>query len=207
MSDVAGVPTIASSNAVRHAQPRLARPRVGITDGHGGIMSSNRITFRHGLIVGLIAYISVCALYTTLDVLAARGAFFTVDVLGKAVFRGLRDPAALMFPYQLDAVAILGYNAVHLALTCGVGLLVIALVRRPRRHPVQAPPLLTAFLAGAVVTTAAATSSAVSVPAVLPWWSIVVANLSAAALAGAYLLRRCLGPAPLVRRTRVAVGT
>ena len=70
-------------------------------------MFSTRPTIRHGLIVGLIAYAAVAVFYATLDVLAARSALFTVDMLGKAVFRGLRDPSVLLVPRKLDLIAIL----------------------------------------------------------------------------------------------------
>jgi hypothetical protein len=48
-------------------------------------------TMREGIVVGLIAYASVAVFYSAFDLLAARGTLYTVDLLGKAVFRGLRD--------------------------------------------------------------------------------------------------------------------
>ena len=48
-------------------------------------MATMRRTIRDGLIVGLIAYASVAAFYAVFDLLAARGALYTVDLLGKSV--------------------------------------------------------------------------------------------------------------------------
>ncbi len=47
-------------------------------------------TIREGLVVGIIGYSSVAALYAAFDLIAARGALHTVDLLGKSVFEGLR---------------------------------------------------------------------------------------------------------------------
>ncbi len=58
---------------------------------------------RDGLVVGVIAYVAVAAFYAIFDVLAARGSLYTLDLLGKAVFRGLRDPSVLETPMQPDA--------------------------------------------------------------------------------------------------------
>ena len=52
-------------------------------------------TIRQGVIVGLIAFASVAMFYAAFDVLAARGTLYTVNLLGMAVFKGLRDPSVL----------------------------------------------------------------------------------------------------------------
>ena len=87
-------------------------------------MMSERRTFREGVRVGLIAYATVAIFYSGFDLLAARGTLFTVDMLGKAVFRGLRDPAVLLFPQQLDLAAIFWYNGLHLIASLVIGVIV-----------------------------------------------------------------------------------
>ncbi len=70
------------------------------------MMTLTSRTIRQGLVVGLIGYASVAALYAAFDFIAARGVFYTVDLLGKSVFEGLRDTAVLGLPMQLDVTAI-----------------------------------------------------------------------------------------------------
>jgi hypothetical protein len=145
-------------------------------------------TLRQGLIVGLIAYAAVALFYSAFDFLAARGTLFTVDMLGKAVFRGLRDPAVLQFPVPLDWGAIIRYDALHLALSLCIGVFVTWLVDGADRHPERAMPILAAVAAGGVITVLVVGNLTEAMRPVLPWWSIVVANVLAALLAGAYLL-------------------
>lgn len=169
-------------------------------------MSPLNRTVRDGLVVGLIAYASVALFYSAFDFLAARGPFYTVDLLGKAMFQGLRDPAVLMFSVTRDPAAIFLYNAFHLAMSLGIGVVVTSLIEQAERHPSQALLIVVMLVAGGVLTVFAVAYLTESVRPLLPWWSIVVANGLAALLAGAYLLRRHpglwqrLGPAGLVRQ-------
>jgi hypothetical protein len=82
------------------------------------------------LVVGLIAYAVVATFYAVFDLLAARGTRYTVDLLGKAMFRGLRDPSILQFPLALDSGAILWYNSFHLVISLAIGVVVTSLVLR-----------------------------------------------------------------------------
>ncbi len=157
-------------------------------------MFSKRSTLRDGLIVGLIAYAAVAAFYSMLDLLAARGGLFTVNMLGRAMFRGVRDPAVLLFPTTLDPAAIFWYNALHLVVALAIGLIATALVRQAGRQPARAPLILGALVAGGVVTIMTVARLTEPMRPVLPWWSIVVANVLAAGLAGGYLLLRSPGP-------------
>ena len=167
-------------------------------------MSATGRTLREGLVVGIIAYAAVALFYALFDVFAARGVLYTVDVLGRALFRGLRDPAVLMFPLELDPTAILLYNGFHLVMSLAIGVLVTALVVHAERHPTQALPVVVMIAAGGVLTVFAVAYLTDSMRPLLPWWSIVVANVLAAALAGFYLLarhpelRQRLAPANLV---------
>ena len=153
------------------------------------MMAKNR-TIRDGLVVGLIAYASVALFYTAFDILAARGALFTVDLLGRAMFKGLRDPSVLMFSLERDTTAILLYNAFHLVMSLGIGLLVMSLIEHAERHPSQTFLVLVMVLAGGVLTVFAVAYLTEPMRPVLPWWSIVAANVLAVLLAGVYLLRR-----------------
>lgn len=142
------------------------------------------------MVVGLIAYVSVAMFYSAFDLLASRGTLYTVDLLGKAVFHGLRDPSVLQFPTQLDTTAIFCYNGIHLLVSLAIGLIVTSLVDYAERHPPRAYPVLFTIVTGFVVTILAVGLLTTSMRPVLPWWSIVTANSLAVLLAGSYLLRK-----------------
>jgi len=145
---------------------------------------------RDGIVVGLIAYASVALFYSAFDFLAARGTLYTVDLLGKAIFRGLRDPGVLQYPIPLDLTAIFWYNGLHLAISLAIGLIVTNLLARAERHPATAPIVSLTIVMGFILTILAVGLLTGSMRAVLPWWSIVVANALATLLAGWYLLKK-----------------
>ncbi len=153
-------------------------------------MAAVNRTIRHGLAAGLIAYASVAAFYAVFDVLAARGPLYTVDLLGKAVFKGLPDPAILGLPIERDLTAIAAYNGLHLLISLTIGLVVTGLVEVSERRPSQARAVLFTILSGFVVTVVAVGLLTSAMRPVLPWWSIVLANALAVLLAGGYLLRQ-----------------
>jgi len=144
---------------------------------------------RDGLVVGLIAYVAVAVFYSVFDLLAARGTLFTVNLLGRSVFRGLRDPMVLQYSVQLDTTAIFLYNALHLVAAIVIGLIVMSLVAHAERHPQRAVRVLLVIVAGFVATILAVGWLSGPIRPVLPWWSIVVANSLAVLLAAVYVLR------------------
>jgi hypothetical protein len=158
-------------------------------------MSSRNPSIRDGLLVGLIAAIAVAVFYAFFDLVAARGALHTVDLLGKAVFRGERDPAILQLPIQPDLQAITLYNALHLVISLTIGLVVTSLVDYAERHPDRARAVLAVLVGGFVVTIGVVGALTVPFRPLLPWWSIVLANLLAVLWAGAFLARRRPGVA------------
>jgi hypothetical protein len=151
-------------------------------------------SIRDGLVVGFIAYLTVAAFYSIFDFLAARGSLYTVNLLGRAVFRGLRDPAVLQYPVQLDTTAIFLYNGVHFVASLAIGLTVMALVAHAERHPPRAGAILGVIIAGFVATIAVVGWLSVPIRPVLPWWSIVLANSLAVLAAAVYVLRRRTEP-------------
>jgi hypothetical protein len=169
------------------------------------MLAHNR-TIRDGLAVGFIAYATVALFYSGFDILAARGTLYTVDLLGRALFEGLRDPSILMFSLDRDPTAIFLYNAFHLVMSLGIGLLVTSLVDHAEQHPAQALVVVIMIVAGGVLTVFGVAYLTESIRRVLPWWSIIVANALAAVLAGLYLVRRRPGlwqrfsPVPLTAK-------
>ena len=153
------------------------------------MVQQNR-TIREGLVVGFIGSASAAVFYGVFDILSARGAFFTADVLGKSVFRGLRDPAVLQLPMQLDWAAIAWYSGLHLIITLIIGLIVVGLVVHSERRPSHARMVFGTIVAGFVVTIVAVGLLTSPMRTLLPWWSVVVANAFAVLAAGTYLLRK-----------------
>ncbi len=153
-------------------------------------MQSTNRRIREGIVVGLIGYAAVAVFYTAFDILAARGAFYTVNLLGRAVFRGLRDPSVLMFPVSLDTAAILLYNGLHLVIALIIGLVVTGLLGYSEHHQSRRYGVLLVIIAGFIVTILGVGMLTTGIRPVLPFWSIVVANSFAVLLAGIYLVRQ-----------------
>ena len=153
-------------------------------------MSATRLTIRDGIAVGLIGYATVAIFYSLFDLLAARDALHTVNMLGRAVFRGLRDPAVLQFPLALDTGAIFAYNALHLALALFIGLAVCSLVTYGDRAPERRRAVRVLIAAGFVTTVLVVGVLTVPMRPLLPWWSIVVANALSTLFGAVYLLAK-----------------
>ena len=153
-------------------------------------MSTTGRTIRDGIAVGLIGYATVAIFYSLFDLLAARDPLHTVNMLGRAVFRGLRDPAVLQFPLSLDTGAVFLYNALHLGVALAIGLTVAALVAVGDRTPERRRRVRVIIVAGFVVTIAVVGVLTGPMRPVLPWWSIVLANALSTLLGAVYLLGR-----------------
>jgi len=136
----------------------------------------------------MIGYASVAAFYGVFDILAGRGALYTVDLLGKAVFRGLRDPAVLGVPMSIDTTAVILYNALHLFLSLIIGIIVTALVEYSERHPSRSPLVAMVIIGGFAVTIIGVGMMTSSFRSLLPWSSIIMANIIAVFVAGLYLI-------------------
>jgi hypothetical protein len=96
----------------------------------------------------------------------------------------------LQFPLVLDLMGVFWYNAFHLVASLAIGLVVTDLLFRADRHPGYAPLVLAAIVAGFLITVLGVGFLTVSIRALLPWWSIVVANVLATVAGAVYLVRR-----------------
>jgi len=150
---------------------------------------TNRVV-REGLLVGMIAYAAVAVFYAAFDFLAARGPLFTVNLLGLAVFEGVRDPGILQGYIPVNLTAVFWYNALHLAASLVIGLVVVLLVSEAERQPSRSRLVLLTIVGGFLVTILAVGQLTEPIRALLPFWSIVVANALAVVVAGRYLTRR-----------------
>lgn len=153
-------------------------------------MTEQRPIERDGVRAGLIAAVAVAVFYAGLDQLAARGLLYTVNLLGLALFRGARDPAIRLLPIPIDRGAILTYSALHLVLSVMIGVIVTRFLGIARREPGKAPMIWLLLVGGGVATILAIGYLTGPLRALLPWWSIVVANALAVAVVGFDLLHR-----------------
>jgi len=145
---------------------------------------------REGLITGLIAYVAVAVFYLLFDLVAARGALFTVNRIGYLMVNGSAGVAADGTAVPLDAVAVIGYSAVHLAASLLIGILVCRLVHEAELQPTLAQVALLFIVAGFAGTIAGVGILSVPIRDVLPWWSIMTANALAVLVAGLVLIKR-----------------
>ena len=150
---------------------------------------ANRIV-RDGTILGLIGFAAVAVFYAVFDFLAARGFLFTVNLLGETMFFGLRDPAVLQLPIEVNPVAVLLYTALHFVMSLGIGMVVAWLIVHLEGPPAQVRLAAMLIAAGFLVTVFAIGMASTPIKSLLPWWSVVLANSMAVIVAGAYVLGR-----------------
>lgn len=159
---------------------RLMAPERNVSWGE--VLAEHRV-LREGVVVGLVGALAVAVWFLAIDVVAGR-ILFTPAAMGSIVFHGATGPEDV----QMSALVILGYTGLHLGafLVTGViaaGIAALAEDRQPY------------FLFGAIllfVTFETFFIGLVAIAAqwlleVIPWWSIAVANLIAAAAMGYYL--------------------
>jgi hypothetical protein len=82
------------------------------------------------------------------------------------------------------------YNAFHLAVALAIGIVVMWLVDRAYRAPDRLGAVRFVLVGGFVVTVLFVGWWSAPIRPVLPWWSIVTANVLAVAAAGLWILRR-----------------
>lgn len=153
-------------------------------------MTSPNRWIREGVVVGLIAYAAVAIFYLAFDLVAARGALFTVNQLGQLMLNGSAGPAVTGESVPLDMTAIVGYSAMHLAAALLIGLLVCRLVHEAELQPMIALVALLFIVAGFAATIAGVGLLSAPIRDVLPWWSIMAANALAVLVAGLVMIKR-----------------
>ena len=162
-----------------------------------------KIIVRDGIVLGLIGYFSVVILYALFDFLAARGFLFTVDLLGRSVFRGLEDPSVLALPGRApDLMAVSLFTALHLFLSLLIGFIVSILIEMSEEDPRKARLILFVLVSGFFVTILGVGMLSEQIRMLLPWWTILLANILAVVISSIYLTKKHpgiwdrLGPFP-----------
>jgi hypothetical protein len=165
-------------------------------------MSTPKSDLRDGLMIGLIAFVVVAGFYNAYDLLADRGPFHTVNLIGRSVFHGIRDAAELARPVPLDTRVIEGYNALHLGFSLAIGAIVMRFVGVAERDPSRRAPMLLLVVGGYLATIVTVGWLSAPIRDVLPWWSIAAANTLAVVAGTVYVVRRRPGIVQRLLRAR-----
>jgi hypothetical protein len=136
-----------------------------------------------GLVAGFVGYAAVVAFVSLADLFSGRPIFHTAAALGTTLFYGLEDPATLV----IAPGPVLAYNGIHLALSLAAGTVAAWLLFETERHHFIWYFVLFVFFAGFLFSLLAIGIVGAEIAHLVPWWSIVVANLTWAAALGGYL--------------------
>jgi hypothetical protein len=144
--------------------------------------------YQEGMLAGLLGALTVAVWFLVLDALSGRP-FWTPTVLGTALFRhGAGLDAAETLPVSFEMVLM--FTWVHGLLFAGLGGVAARLLGHVERHPNAGFGVLLLFVIFQFGFIAAATVVAAPVLHALSAWSILVANLLAAAAMAAFLRHR-----------------
>ena len=143
--------------------------------------------YQEGMIAGVIGAATVALWFLLLDT-AAGHPFYTPSVLGTAIFRR----AALATPETLSvSLEMVGmFTWIHVLIFAALGGLASRLLATVEKNPAWGFGLLLLFVVFEFGFVAAAALLASPVLRVIPWPSVLGANLLAAAAMSAYFWRR-----------------
>lgn len=136
-----------------------------------------------GLIAGFIGYAAVVVFFAALNLIGGRSAFYTAAALGSSLFYGLQDPSLL----TIAPGPVLAYNGVHLLLSLLIGTIGAWLIFEIERHHFLWYFVGFIFLAGFIYGLVAIGIVSAEIAQVLPWWTVLTANLIWVGSLGLYL--------------------
>lgn len=142
---------------------------------------------REGITAGVLGALAVALWFVLVDVVAGRP-LYTPALLG-AIVAGDGDPELVAEGGRRLTFAAL-YTPIHFLVFSIFGVIVAALVRQAARVPSIAILLFLVFVAFEVAFAGAVAMLEQGVLGGLAWSQVLVGNLVAAAVMGAYLLRR-----------------
>ena len=144
--------------------------------------------YQEGMIAGVLGAVAVALWFLVLDSLSGRP-LWTPTVLGTALFRGGAGlSSADTLPVSLEMVLM--FSWVHGMVFAGLGGLAARLLGYVEGHPSAGFGVLLLFVVFQFGFISVATIFADGVLRALSAWSILVANLLAAAVMAAFLWRR-----------------
>ena len=140
---------------------------------------------RSGIATGLVGFAVVAFVIAVLNIDAGRSPFYTAALFGSALFYHLTDPATLV----ITPGPVFAYNALHLTVFLGVGLLVSWLVSVAERYPAVLYLVLFALLFVAAHMILALIMFAQPLLGTAGAWQVVLASLAAALTMAWYVWR------------------
>jgi len=143
--------------------------------------------YQEGMIAGVIGAATVALWFLLLDSAAGRP-LYTPTVLGSAIFRhaALASPETLSVSMEM----VLMFTWIHVLVFAALGGIASRLLAMAERNPSWGFGLLLLFVVFEFGFVAAAALIASPVLRVIPWPSVLAANLLAAAAMSAYFWRR-----------------
>ena len=143
--------------------------------------------YQEGMIAGVIGAATVALWFLLLDSAAGRP-LYTPTVLGSAIFRhaALASPETLSVSMEM----VLMFTWIHVLVFAALGGIASRLLAMAERNPSWGFGLLLLFVVFEFGFVAAAALLASPVLRVIPWPSVLAANLLAAAAMSAYFWRR-----------------
>jgi hypothetical protein len=143
--------------------------------------------YQEGMIAGVIGAATVALWFLLLDSAAGRP-LYTPTVLGTAIFRraALSSPETLSVSLEM----VLMFTWIHVLVFAALGGIASRLLAMVERNPSWGFGLLLFFVVFEFGFVAAASLIASPVLRVIPWPSVLAANLLAAAAMSAYFWRR-----------------
>jgi hypothetical protein len=136
-----------------------------------------------GLVAGFVGYAAVVAFISLANLVSGRPVFHTAAALGTTLFYGLSDPTAL----AIEPGPVLAYNGIHLTLSLAAGIVAAWLLFETERHHFIWYFVLFIFVAGFLFSLLAIGIVGAEIAHLVPWWSVVAANLVWAVALGGYL--------------------
>lgn len=143
--------------------------------------------YQEGMIAGVIGAAAVALWFLLLDT-AAGHPLYTPSVLGTALFRHSALASPETIPVSLEMVAM--FTWVHVLVFAALGGVASRLLAMVEKNPSWGFGLLLLFVVFEFGFVAAASLLAAPVLRVIPWPSVLGANLLAAAAMTAYFWRR-----------------
>ncbi len=137
----------------------------------------------HGLVAGFLGYAAVVIFVSIANLISGRSVFHTAAALGSTLFYGLDDPAKLV----IEPGPVLAYNGIHLVLSLVAGIVAAWLLFETERHHFIWYFVMFVFLAGFLYSLLAVGIVGAEIAHLVPWWSVIVANLIWVVALGGYL--------------------
>jgi hypothetical protein len=143
----------------------------------------NEKLLAQGLVAGIVGYAAVVLFFAVVNVIGGRSPFHTAAALGSVLFYDLQDPARLV----IEPGPVLAYNGVHLVLSLVAGMVAAWLLFETERHHFIWYFVMFAFVAAFMYSLVVIAIVGAEIAHVVPWWSVVTANVVWLVSLGGYL--------------------